>query len=83
MYMKRIIQKPRPLPPILLQKPTRMAVAPLTLPTTIIMTVMTIMTMPTLPESDVSTARSATVGVTTTHTTPICTGMTAILATGV
>ena len=83
MYMKRIIQKPRPLPPILLQKPIRTAVALLTSPTTTIMTVMTIMTMPTLPESDVSTARSATAGATTTRTTPISTGMTAIPATGV
>ena len=47
------------------------------------MTVMTIMTMPTLPVSDASTARPITAGATTTLITPTCTGMTAILATGV
>ena len=83
MSMKTITRKPQPLQPILLQRPIRMAVAPPTSPTTTIMILMTIMTMLTLPASDASTARPTTVGATTIRTTLTCTGMTAILATGV
>jgi len=83
MRMKIHTRKPQPLLLILLQKPILMEVVPLISPTTITMTVMTTTTMPTLPASDVSTARYATAGATMIHTTPTCTGMTAILATGV
>ena len=83
MHTKTVTQRQQPLPPILLQRPIRMAVAPRTSPTTIIMTMMTTMTMHTLPESDVSTAPLPTAGATMIRTIPTCTGMTAILATGV
>ena len=83
MSMRILTRKLQPLLLILLQKPILMVVAPLTSPTIITMTVMTIMTTPTLPESDASTALPHTAGAIMIRTTPTCTGMTAILATGV
>ncbi len=80
--MKVLIRKPQPLLLILLQRPILMTEAPHTSPTITTMTVMITMTMPTPPASDVSTARFATAGAITIHTTPTCIGMTVILATG-